>query len=252
MIQAKKTLSQNFLHDTSIRDKILEAVSPSPEKSILEIGPGLGKMTEPLSKMCQLTAVEKDRRLIAHLSHLPIKLLNQDILTISLEGSFYDTIVSNIPYNITSPLLRKLQNEKQSFAKAILMVQKEVAEALSSPYAKRAFFAEMQLSFSIRLLFIVPKTAFRPIPKVDSAVIELIPRKKTYAQNVFSLVQTLFRHPRKMIGSTLKKYSLELGSLQSLEKKRPSEVPTEELASKLDSYDRRVHTAKLGKKKCSR
>ena len=140
---AKKSLGQNFLMDSNIRNKILQAVDLINEKNILEIGPGLGFLTNKLlQKNIKLTAIELDHRAIEilkkDLGHKPnFHLIQGDILDQNLDDIFGNkaySIAANIPYNITSPILKKiLANTNNKPKTAILMMQKEVGEKLCSP-----------------------------------------------------------------------------------------------------------------------
>ncbi len=210
---AKKSLGQNFLQSPVIRDIILQTAGDISQKQVLEIGPGLGFLTTKLlAEKCILTAVELDARSIEILKrdfeHKPnFRLIYDDILSISLDD-LYPTenysVIANIPYNITSPLIRKILSRTQNKPeKCILMVQKEVAQKICS--SKRSILSiSVELFASSRIATFVKSTDFSPAPKVDSAVIELIVRKTPLIPtemeaDFFTVLHAGFSRKRKKI-----------------------------------------------------
>ncbi|MCF7905635.1 16S rRNA (adenine(1518)-N(6)/adenine(1519)-N(6))-dimethyltransferase RsmA [Candidatus Gracilibacteria bacterium] len=228
---AKKSLGQNFLHSVEVRDHILQEAGDICGKNILEIGPGLGFLTTKLlQKKANVTAVELDRRAATMLREdLAQKknflLLEEDILHTTFDtlpfprgnnaSSDPYAIIANIPYNITSPLLRKIfsaTTKKPDYA--LLMVQYEVAKkiAVDPKDTKKPKHSLLSLSVEIfaesEFLFKVGRENFNPVPKVDSAVIRITTRKKqcvsaSMEHDFFNVLHAGFSRKRKKIGNVL-------------------------------------------------
>jgi len=183
--QPRKRFGQNFLHDNVVIDRIIDAINPLDDHSIVEVGPGLGALTFPLLKRTQaLQIIEIDRDLIAKLHARNIDkliiheadVLSVDWATIALRQPV--RVVGNLPYNIGTPLLLKLLLQREHLVDIHVMLQKEVIDRLSAKVGTRAygrFSVLMQSCFDIQALFEVPPEAFTPPPKVTSAVVRLRP-----------------------------------------------------------------------------
>lgn len=179
----KKRLGQHFLFDRNILRRIAEAAEIQAGDTVLEIGPGPGGLTEQLhSRAARLVAIEKDRDLIPSLrSRFPtLELMEGDALDLDwhgITGPGPVRIVGNIPYNITSPLLEQALLPPRP-ARIVFLVQKEVAERVSAPHGGAEYGAlsvGIQCVAKVERLFTVPAGAFKPRPKVDSAVLRLTP-----------------------------------------------------------------------------
>ncbi len=218
---AKKSLGQNFLHSSEIRDKILEAAGDITGKNILEIGPGLGFLTTKLlAKGATITAVEIDPRatqiLQKDFSHKEdFKLIKGDILQQNLDTIFEQkkySIIANIPYNITAPILRKTLSEtKNKPEMAILMVQKEVAQKITDQKKRSILSISIEIFAESSIVCEVNRECFSPIPKVDSAVIKLTTRTKPLItpeleKKFFTVVNAGFTQKRKKISNYLGGY----------------------------------------------
>lgn len=186
-VRAKKSLGQNFLVDGNLQRKIVAALSPGPDDRVLEIGPGQGALTEHLlGTVGRLTLVELDDGLVERLrprvdSTPGTELLHADVLSVDLptriEGWTETRVLGNIPYNITTPILFHLL-ERPRPREIVLMVQREVAdrivaEAGTSEYG--ALAVGVQSVADAEFLFGVPRKAFRPVPRVESAVVRITP-----------------------------------------------------------------------------
>ena len=212
----KKSLGQNFLTDESIAKKIAESASISENDNVLEIGPGEGILTKHLADSgAHILAIEIDQRLIGSLqkNFENIEIINDDILKIDLprlieENNFQNyKVVANLPYYITSKIIRLLLETKYPPSVMTLMVQKEVGERIVALDGKESI-----LSISVKfyaepeILFEVPRENFEPAPKVDSAVIR-IKRKKEIpdvdTKKFFSLIRAGFSAKRKMLANNL-------------------------------------------------
>jgi len=214
---AKKSLGQNFLTDPEIRDGILEAAGDIKGKNILEIGPGLGFLTSKLlSSGANLTAVELDDRAVVrlqndfgHMDHfrlIPGDILDQD-LDVMFEQKNY-SIIANIPYNITAPILRKtLSSTKNKPDFMLLMVQKEVAQKLVAK--KRSILSiSVEIFAEAEICFLVGRECFNPVPGVDSAIIKITTRKEPLVsaedeKKFFQVVNRAFKEKRKKLSNTL-------------------------------------------------
>ncbi len=191
-IKPLKQFGQHFLKDDIIADKIVQAAEIRIHEPIWEIGPGQGVLTERILELTDdLTAFEIDNRLFDLLSNkygTKVNLINRDILAINWHKLLSEKaeasqqrikLVSNLPYQITSPVLYALEENEKWFSRIIIMIQKEVAERLTAKPGCKAYGVmtlKLKYAFDTRLLFSVPPEAFQPPPKVNSAVVMLQPR----------------------------------------------------------------------------
>ena len=181
--QPRKRFGQHFLHDPGVRQRLAEAISPRPGDFIVEIGPGDGALTEKLlEKKPTLEVIEIDRDLAAGLDSLGIKVHVADAL--AFDYSIFPRgmrLVGNLPYNISTPLLFHLARFADRVRDMHFMLQREVVERMvaapSTPEYGRLSVA-LQARFRMKKLFHVSKGAFRPPPKVESAVVRLEPLEK--------------------------------------------------------------------------
>ncbi len=231
----KKKLGQVFLRDKNIVNIIINESSLNENDVVLEIGPGNGVLTrELLGSGAKVIAIEKSSEFYDLLETLfrneidsgKLTLIHGDALKIDFP--YFNKFVSNIPYNISSPITFKLLNYK--FDLAIIMYQKEFADRIvakpgNKNYSRLSvavyFYADAQI---IRK---VPKTCFYPVPKVDSAIVKLIPHKKFHVsdeEKFFNLLKILFSQRRKMIRNILKIENLPYGD------KRVEELSPEKIA----------------------
>lgn len=184
---AKKRLGQNFLHERSVIDKIVLAVDPRPGDQLVEIGPGQGALTLPLlDRHGALTAIEFDRDLLQPLaaaaqSHGDLTLLNADVLSVdftALSNGRPLRLVGNLPYNLSSPILFHALAHAEAIVDMHFMLQKEVVERMAAAPGSKVYgrlSVMLQAFCAVTPLFTVPPGAFRPAPKVDSAVVRLLP-----------------------------------------------------------------------------
>jgi len=188
-IRAKKKWGQNFLTDPNIVNKILDCASVQPGEQILEIGPGKGFMTQRLlARGAQVTAIEIDPDLVQFMrSELPgyegkLTLIQEDALRYNypnLKAPY--KVVANLPYNISTPLLFRLLEEKTRIRQMVLMLQKEVAERISARPGTKSYGALsviLQFFADVQIAFKVSPHCFQPKPKVSSAVISVTPLQK--------------------------------------------------------------------------
>jgi len=189
---AKKHLGQNFLHERGVVEKIVLAIDPRPGDRIVEIGPGQGALTFPLlDRHGALTAIEFDRDLLQPLaaaaqSHGALTLVAADVLSVDFtalagEGPTTDKLrlVGNLPYNLSSPILFHALEHAAAIRDMHFMLQKEVVERMASGPGSKVYgrlSVMLQAYCAVTPLFTVAPGAFRPAPKVDSAVVRLVPR----------------------------------------------------------------------------
>jgi 16S rRNA (adenine1518-N6/adenine1519-N6)-dimethyltransferase len=184
----KKQLGQHFLHDRNIIDRIVRAIDPKPGERVVEIGPGAGALTRPLlAKHGALQVIEFDRDLIEPLRALgaeagQLEIINADVLEVdltALAGGTPIRLVGNLPYNISSPILFHALDHADAIVDMHFMLQKEVVDRMAAGPGSKVYgrlSVMLQACCSVTPLFNVPPGAFRPPPKVDSAVVRLKPR----------------------------------------------------------------------------
>ena len=215
---ARKRFGQNFLQDSRIIADIVQAVRPQPADTVVEIGPGLGAITEPLAaKLDCLHVCEIDRDIIGYLKTRPyagkLVIHEGDVLQFdfsSVPGR--KKIVGNLPYNISTPLLFHLSRYADEVEDMHFMLQKEVVERMvaqpkTNDYGRLGVM--LQYFFDMEMLIEVPPESFDPAPKVDSAVVRMIPVKHRIGkaedfEHFAKLVKLAFHQRRKTIRNNLK------------------------------------------------
>ena len=217
-LRPSKGLGQNFLQDNQALQKIVNAADLNPEEAVLEIGPGLGSLTRYLALSARsVTAVELDRKLFPAMESIlapykNIRLVQGDILKINpaelIEEAGY-VVVANIPYYITSVVIRHLLEADHRPSRMVLTVQKEVAERICADPGKMSLLAlSVQVYGKPVIGDIIPAGAFYPQPKVDSAVlcIDLYPQPKIPSDKLdifFSIIKAGFSQKRKTLRNAL-------------------------------------------------
>ncbi len=220
-LRARHNLSQNFLADVDVLEGILREADPAPGRGVLEIGPGLGFLTGGLlAAGAHVTAVELDRGLVAILRETfgaeldagALRLVVGDALDqdlVNLVPPPYD-VVANLPYHITSPILHRLLGQAPRAGRLVLMVQREVAERVAAAPGEMSYLSVfVQYHARARVAFRVPRDAFEPAPRVESAVLVLEPyetddRLAADAEDhLWRVVQAAFRERRKMLHNVL-------------------------------------------------
>ena len=234
-LRARRSLSQNFLVDVEILEAILAEAAPQPGDTVLEIGPGLGVLTEALLEAgAEVIAVELDPGMVAALRDRlgdalergreegapgGLRLVEGDVLDLDLPGLVgprYD-VVANIPYHVTSPILHRLLGSPPRPGRVVLMVQREVAERIAAAPGAMSYLAVFcQYHARVRLARVVPPAAFEPAPAVDSAIVVLGPYApddpdapprvgEDEEDELWRLVQAAFRERRKMLHNVLRR-----------------------------------------------
>ena len=215
--KSRKRFGQNFLTDRQVIERIVSTISPKKEDDIVEIGPGKGAITFPLlEQLDKLNVVEIDSDLIALLqSNQNTKLIIHEADALSYDFSQISNnlrVVGNLPYNISSPLLFHLLNQKDNIIDMTFTLQKEVVGRIVAKHNCKNFgrlSVMMQSFFDVDLIFTVPKESFNPQPKIESAIVYLKTKQKPLIDDVRLLekvVKVCFSKRRKTLKNCLKSY----------------------------------------------
>lgn len=219
--QPRKRFGQNFLHDNHVIEKIIRAINPQANQHLVEIGPGLGALTQHLAaKTQQLDIIEIDRDLLPQLNKLAeqrsaITIHHADALKFNFTSLVQQNklrVVGNLPYNISTPLLFHLLDQVEVIQDMHFMLQKEVVERLAAQAGEEAYgrlSVMVQYVCQVEYLFTVKPGAFNPAPKVDSAIVRLVPHSTLpTVANDFSffsqIVLHAFNQRRKTLHNSLK------------------------------------------------
>lgn len=236
-ITPKKSKGQNFLIDDRVAERHVGYAGISKEENVLEVGPGLGVLTRKLIEVSDhVTCIELDDILADYIRDTyqdRVKLIRGDAVKIDFPP--FDKFVSNLPYSVSTPIIFKLLDH--DFKKAIVMVQKEFADRMvadvGSPDYSR-LTVNLFYRADCRILEKVPRSRFNPSPKVDSALVEIVPRKAPFTVKderlFFKVTEATFNHRRKQIGTSLRSAGLldkdaEIPYLnERVENLRPAEI----------------------------
>jgi len=216
----KKSLGQHFLTDRSYIERIVLAVDPGPGDRLVEIGPGQGAITMPLLRRHgELTAIEFDRDLITPLMEAAegvgrLTIIHKDVLSVDfgkLAGDDRLRLVGNLPYNLSSPILFHALEHADAIRDMVFMLQKEVVDRMAAGPGSKVYgrlSVMLQAYCTVTPLFVVPPGAFRPPPKVDSAVVRMVPRPAaeigvTDPQRFTDVVRAAFGQRRKTLRNAL-------------------------------------------------
>ena len=221
-VKPKKYLGQHFLNDENIAKKVVDSLSLSNYLNVLEIGPGTGVLTKYLIKKdINLKLVEIDNESVeflkTHLSIDPLIILQHDFLKLDLSNIFTENfaIIGNFPYNISTQIIFKVLEHKNSVPELIGMFQKEVAERICEKKGSKKYgilSVLTQTYYDTKYLFSVPASVFTPPPKVVSAVIRLVRKEQiniNYNEKLFfKVVKLSFQQRRKTLRNSLKSFNL--------------------------------------------
>ena len=239
----RKRFGQNFLTDGGIIDSIVEAINPTAGEPMVEIGPGLMALTQPLvERLGKITVIELDRDLALRLRLRPeLDVVESDVLKVDFRALAQRMeapklrVVGNLPYNISSPILFHLMECVDVVQDQHFMLQKEVidrmvADAGSSDYGRLSVM--LQWRYDMQSVLFVPPESFDPPPKVNSAVVRMVPREQPAALDpklLEELVRVAFSQRRKILRNTLGKWLEEKGFSGEFDlQRRAEEVPVDE------------------------
>lgn len=221
----KKSFGQNFLTDTNILQKIVDTAEIDEKVNVIEIGPGIGALTEFLAEnAAEVMAFEIDDRLVPILADTlrdfdNVQVINKDVLKADLQTEIQKfknpdlpiKVVANLPYYITTPILMHLIESKIPFTEFVVMMQKEVANRISAEPNTKAYGSlsiAVQYYMTAKVAFIVPRTVFVPAPNVDSAILKMVRRENPLVQVqdedfMFDVSKASFVHRRKTLWNNL-------------------------------------------------
>ena len=221
----KKSFGQNFLTDTNILQKIVDTAELDKEVNVIEIGPGIGALTEFLAEnAAEVMAFEIDDRLVPILADTlrdfdNVTVINEDILKADLQAHIQNfknpelpiKVVANLPYYITTPILMHLIESKIPFSEFVFMMQKEVADRISAQPNTKAYGSlsiAVQYYMTAKVAFVVPRTVFVPAPNVDSAILKMVRRSEPLVavkdeDFFFKVARLSFVHRRKTLWNNL-------------------------------------------------
>lgn len=239
---ARKRFGQHFLTDQGIIDAIVRAINPQPGQPMVEIGPGLAALTQPLvERLGRLTVIELDRDLAARLrAHPALDVVESDVLKVD----FHDLaaragaqlrVVGNLPYNISTPILFHLLEHVQAVHDQHFMLQKEVIDRMVAAPSTAAYgrlSVMLQWRYAMDNVLFVPPESFDPPPRVDSAVVRMVPHPQppvVDARLLEELVQVAFSQRRKLLRHTLGRWLDARGFAGVFDlQRRAEEVPVAE------------------------
>ena len=236
----RKRFGQHFLSDHAIIDAIVRAIAPVPGQAVVEIGPGLAALTQPLvERLGQLTVIELDRDLAARLrSHGQLKVVESDVLKVDFAqlgqalGAPKMRVVGNLPYNISTPILFHLLQYVDVVHDQHFMLQKEVidrmvAQPATADYGRLSVV--LQWRYAMENVLFVPPQSFDPPPRVDSAVVRMVPLAQPApvdATLLQTVVQVAFSQRRKLLRHSLGRWLQEHSYSGSFDlQRRAEEVP---------------------------
>ncbi len=236
----RKRFGQHFLSDHAIIDAIVRAIAPVPGQAVVEIGPGLAALTQPLvERLGQLTVIELDRDLAARLrSHGQLKVVESDVLKVDFAqlgqalGAPKMRVVGNLPYNISTPILFHLLQYVDGVQDQHFMLQKEVidrmvAQPATADYGRLSVV--LQWRYAMENVLFVPPQSFDPPPRVDSAVVRMVPLAQPApvdAALLQTVVQVAFSQRRKLLRHSLGRWLQEHSYSGSFDlQRRAEEVP---------------------------
>ncbi|WP_429948454.1 16S rRNA (adenine(1518)-N(6)/adenine(1519)-N(6))-dimethyltransferase RsmA [Comamonas sediminis] len=239
----RKRFGQNFLTDRAVIDAIVDAINPLPGQTVVEIGPGLMALTQPLvERLGKLSVIELDRDLAVRLrTHPQLDVVESDVLKVDFRaltqrlGVAKLRVAGNLPYNISSPILFHLLEQVDVVEDQHFMLQKEVIDRMvaapaTSDYGRLTVM--LQWRYAMENVLFVPPESFDPPPKVDSAVVRMVPRAQPAqldARLLEELVRVAFSQRRKILRNTLGKWLEDKGYGGSFDlQRRAEEVPVAE------------------------
>ena len=242
---ARKRFGQHFLSDGGIIDAIVDAIAPQAGQRMLEIGPGLAALTQPLvERVGHLTVIELDRDLAQRLrAHAQLSVIESDVLKVDLrniapvpaQGGVKWRVVGNLPYNISTPILFHLLEQVDCIEDQHFMLQKEVIDRMVAQPCTAAYgrlSVMLQWRYAMENVLFVPPESFDPPPRVDSAVVRMLPRSQPAQVNVdllSEIVQVAFSQRRKLVRHSLGRWLEARAAAEGFDvQRRAEEIPVAE------------------------
>ena len=215
-----KRLSQHFIRDQNLVDRMIDYADLKSSDTVLEIGPGKGIITRKIAEKCKVIAVEKDPALVEHLKlqEIPsLKIVSGDILKAKLPR--FNKIISNLPFSISGPVTFKLFERK--WDSAILIYQKEFAQRfIAKPGSKNYSRLTLAVNYYCEpeILGKVSKSKFYPVPKVDAVVVRLTPKKPAFKtdKKFWDLINKLFQHKKKTVRAAMLSSKFSKNNIEKL------------------------------------
>jgi 16S rRNA (adenine1518-N6/adenine1519-N6)-dimethyltransferase len=247
---ARKRFGQHFLTDGAVIGAIVDAIAPSPGDAMVEIGPGLAALTQPLAeRLGRLTVIELDRDLAVRLrGHGQLDVIESDVLKVDFSalaarlGKGQLRVVGNLPYNISTPILFHLLDHVAVVQDQHFMLQKEVIDRMvarpaTADYSRLSVM--LQWRYAMDNVLFVPPESFDPPPRVDSAIVRMVPLAEPPALDVVrygAMVQVAFSQRRKILRNTLGRWLDEQGFAGEFDlQRRAEEVPVSEYVALVQS-----------------
>ena len=239
----RKRFGQHFLCDRGIIADIVEAIAPVPGQAMVEIGPGLAALTQPLvERLGHLTVIELDRDLAVRLrAHPQLTVIESDVLKVDFTAIARPAdqprlrVVGNLPYNISTPILFHLLEQVDTVADQHFMLQKEVIDRMvarpaTSDYGRLSVM--LQWRYAMENVLFVPPASFDPPPRVDSAIVRMVPHEQPApldVQRLSDVVRVAFSQRRKLLRHSLGKWLDEQAFAGTFDvQRRAEEVPVAE------------------------
>ena len=255
-VRFSNSLGQNFLIDGNIVRSIVEKAEVGEEDYVLEIGPGIGTLTEELAlRAKRVVAVEIDKKLIPILEqsigkYENVEIINEDILEVDLERLIEEKfqgkaikVVANLPYYVTTPIVARLIEENLNIESIVVMVQKEVAERMAAPPGSKTYGSlSVLIDYFTKpeIVLSVPRTVFMPQPKIASAVIKLDLKKDLEdidSDKLFKVVRASFSKRRKTVLNALSSYGFDIDKDKVRESLEKAGIDPSERAERLSTED---------------
>ncbi len=258
-MRAKKHLGQNFLRDHTIVTRIVDELELDATDTVIEIGPGRGALSaELLDRAERVIAIEFDRDMVAVLRvafalRSNLQIVNEDALSVDFASLTppHGTVklVANLPYNISTPILQRLLNDRMLFSRIVLMFQREVVDRITAVAGSkdRGYLSVLvENSFTVKKLFDVPPNAFTPIPKVWSSVVRLVPKQPVIENELLmrDIVSASFSMRRKTLLNNLSPRCLNaarlIGDAEIDGRRRAETLTLEEWARLTSAFEKHM------------
>ena len=229
-VMPKKSMGQNFLVDKNIVKKVIKSANIKPDDIVVEVGPGTGSLTYEIALYAKkVITIEKDEKLASQIKGDNIEVIVGDVLEKIHEVKGEYKVIANIPYYLTSFLIRTLLELDNKPKDIILLIQKEVAKRIHSK-ENSLLSVSVKYYAEVKLIDYVSRNSFFPKPKVDSAIIKITPNKRKKNDKLFKLIKAGYSHPRKQLANNLREEGIKelLKEMGFSEKARAEELDVDD------------------------